>query len=216
MITKNVILMGMPGVGKGTVATILKDKGLLSHLSTGNIFRSEIKNKTELGMKVQEIVSTGGYVPDEITNAIVKNALDKMNEEGVKFILDGYPRTIEQAKYLSDTYGEDNFIVVELRVSRETVIERLSGRRMCSSCGASFHVMFKAPQVEGKCDECGSNLIQRKDDIPEAINHRLDIYNEQTQPLLDYYSSNGSLQVIEAYEAPEQVAEKVLNVITNN
>ncbi|VEU70966.1 adenylate kinase family protein [Mycoplasmopsis glycophila] len=215
MINKNVIIMGMPGAGKGTVAGILKQNGTLTHLSTGEIFRSEIKNKTELGLKVQEYVTSGGYVPDEITNQIVKNAITKFIEKGERFILDGYPRTLAQAEFLRDTFG-DNFIVIELKVSKEVVLERLGGRRTCPTCQTGYHVLFKKPQVENKCDLDSSELFIREDDKAEKITNRLEIYEEQTKPLLDFYKSQNALVTVEALEAPNKVAEKVLEIIQKN
>lgn len=215
MIKTNVIFMGQPGVGKGTVAAIIAEKSNLKHVSTGSIFREQIANKTELGKKVESIVTSGGYVPDDITNAIVKEAALKLNSEGKYFILDGYPRTIAQAKFLSSINGLD-FVVVELTVDKEVILERLGGRRSCPSCQAGYHVKFKPSSDNVTCDNCGTDLITRKDDAPEAIIKRLDIYNSQTQPLIDYYKAKGTMHTFDASESPEKVAEKVLNLLEKN
>ncbi|QGZ97457.1 adenylate kinase [Mycoplasma sp. NEAQ87857] len=215
MIEKNIIFMGQPGAGKGTVASILTSETDLYHLSTGNIFRQEISNQTPLGLQVKEIVSTGGYVPDDITNAIVKNAITKLNQENKHFILDGYPRTIDQAKFLKslDNY---NFLVIELRVDQDAVIERLSGRRTCPACNEGYHIKFKPPVVSGKCDKDNSDLILREDDSPERVIHRLNVYKEQTAPLLNYYQNNNELIIVDASDTPQNVAKKVLEIIQNN
>ncbi|SYV96673.1 Adenylate kinase [Mycoplasmopsis edwardii] len=212
MINKNLIFMGEPGAGKGTVAEIISNKTNLVHLSTGNIFRNEIKNETELGKKVQYYVNSGGYVPDEVTNEIVLNAIQKLKAENKYFILDGYPRTIAQAEFLN-SLKEFSFKVIQLSVPHDVIIERLSGRRLCSKCGTGYHVKFKQPKVEGICDLDQTPLIQREDDNPEKIKNRLKIYQEQTQPLLDYYAKKGELITITALENPDIVAEKVLEKI---
>ncbi|QKT05647.1 nucleoside monophosphate kinase [Mycoplasma sp. OR1901] len=212
MITKNLIFMGQPGAGKGTVAELITKQTNLVHLSTGNIFRSEIKNKTPLGLKVQEYVNSGGYVPDEITNEIVFNAINKLKNEGKYFILDGYPRTVQQAEFLKSLDGFE-FNVVEIRVSQEVVLERLGGRRTCSVCGTGYHVKFKPSKVPGKCDLEGADLIIRNDDTEEKIVNRLKIYEEQTKPLLDYYKGLNELKVVDGSPSPEEVTKKVLGIL---
>ncbi|WP_426461482.1 adenylate kinase family protein [Mycoplasma hafezii] len=215
MINKNIIFMGMPGAGKGTVASIIKEQGNLKHLSTGEVFRNEIKNQTELGKKVQEFVTTGGYVPDEITNQIVANAIDKMVAEKQRFILDGYPRTLAQVEFLADKYG-DKFIAIELKVSEKEVLERLGGRRMCPTCQAGYHVKFKQPKQEGVCDNDGTQLLVRADDEAAKIVKRLEIYKKETEPLLNFYQKAGNLFIVDATDTPENVAKKVLEIINNN
>ncbi|MCU4706386.1 adenylate kinase family protein [Mycoplasma sp. CSL7503-lung] len=212
MITKNLIFMGQPGAGKGTVAELITKETNLVHLSTGNIFRTEIKNKTTLGLKVQEYVNSGGYVPDEITNEIVFNAISKLKNEGKYFILDGYPRTVQQAEYLK-SLKEFEFDVVEIRVTQDVVLERLGGRRTCSKCGTGYHIKFKPSKVAGKCDLDGADLIIRNDDTEEKIVNRLKIYQEQTKPLLDYYIGMNELKVVDGSLTPEQVAKKVLGIL---
>ncbi|EIE40836.1 adenylate kinase [Mycoplasmopsis canis UF31] len=212
MIKTNLIFMGEPGAGKGTVAGIIAQETNLIHLSTGNIFRNEIKNKTELGKKVEFYVHSGGYVPDEVTNEIVLNAITKLKNEGKYFILDGFPRTIAQAEFLRNQKDFD-FKTIQLTVPHEVIIERLSGRRMCSQCGAGYHVKFQPSKIEGVCDIDGSALITREDDNPEKIKNRLKIYQEQTQPLLKYYEEKDELISIVALEDPNTVAKKVLEKI---
>ncbi|AKF41307.1 adenylate kinase [Mycoplasmopsis canis] len=212
MIKTNLIFMGEPGAGKGTVAGIIAQETNLIHLSTGNIFRNEIKNKTELGKKVEFYVHSGGYVPDEVTNEIVLNAITKLKNEGKYFILDGFPRTIAQAEFLRNQKDFD-FKTIQLTVPHEVIIERLSGRRMCSQCGAGYHIKFQPSKIEGVCDIDGSSLITREDDNPEKIKNRLKIYQEQTQPLLKYYEEKDELISIVALEDPNTVAKKVLEKI---
>lgn len=208
----NLIFLGAPGVGKGTVASIIANLTDLEHVSTGNIFRNEIKKKTELGLKVQEIVTTGGYVPDEITNRIVKNKIDETIKTNTKIILDGFPRTIDQAKFL-ETIENFDYKVVELYAPESVILERLSGRRTCSKCSTGYHVKFKPSSKGDKCENCGGDLEQRKDDQPSSIIKRLEIYNEQTNPLIDYFKNANRLIVVEAIDAPENVADSVLKKI---
>lgn len=213
MIKTNLILMGVPGVGKGTVALLISSQSNMIHVSTGDIFRSEIAQKSELGLKVKSIVTTGGYVPDEITNAIVKKRIDELVAQKKFFILDGYPRTIAQAQFLDSLNLP--FQVVELDAPEEIILERLSGRRTCNVCKSSFHVKFKPSSKDQLCDkvDCKGILIQRPDDQPEAISKRLAIYKEQTEPLLNFYDQSSRLINIEAIEMPEKVAQKVLKIL---
>ncbi|TDV24337.1 adenylate kinase [Mycoplasmopsis mustelae] len=208
MITKNLILMGKPGAGKGTVAEIIAKEANLVHLSTGFIFRNEIQNKTELGQKVEFYVNSGGYVPDEITNEIVKNAILKLKNEKKLFILDGYPRTISQAKFLKQL-PEFQFQVIQLTVSDEVILERLSGRRSCKKFGHGYHIKFNPSKIKGICDIDGSELMVRTDDKPEKIINRLNIYNQQTQPLLNYYKNNNELIILNGEQSPKEVAKKI-------
>ena len=180
----NLVFLGPPGAGKGTIAKVAKEALGVPHISTGDLFRANIKNETELGKRVKEILASGGLVPDEITIKMVENRLSESDcEKG--YILDGFPRTIPQAEALSKMSNVEG--VINFVLSEEEIIKRLSGRRMCPSTGRTYHILFNPPKVEGLDDETGEPLIQRDDDKPEAIRHRLELYNEATAPLIDYY-----------------------------
>ena len=182
----NLVFLGPPGAGKGTIAKVAKEALGVPHISTGDLFRANIKNETELGKRVKEILASGGLVPDEITIKMVENRLSESDcEKG--YILDGFPRTIPQAEALSKMSNVEG--VINFVLSEEEIIKRLSGRRMCPSTGRTYHIFFNPPKVEGIDDETGEPLIQRDDDKPEAIRHRLELYNEATAPLIDYYKA---------------------------
>ena len=182
----NLVFLGPPGAGKGTIAKVAKEALGVPHISTGDLFRANIKNETELGKRVKEILASGGLVPDEITIKMVENRLSESDcEKG--YILDGFPRTIPQAEALSKMSNVEG--VINFVLSEEEIIKRLSGRRMCPSTGRTYHILFNPPKVEGIDDETGEPLIQRDDDKPEAIRHRLELDNEATAPLIDYYKA---------------------------
>ena len=182
----NLVFLGPPGAGKGTIAKVAKEALGVPHISTGDLFRANIKNETELGKRVKEILASGGLVPDEITIKMVENRLSESDcEKG--YILDGFPRTIPQAEALSKMSNVEG--VINFVLSEEEIIKRLSGRRMCPSTGRTYHILFNPPKVEGLDDVTGEPLIQRDDDKPEAIRHRHELYNEATAPLIDYYKA---------------------------
>jgi len=190
-------MLGAPGSGKGTIGAEICNKYNLSHLATGDIFRDEIKNQTELGKKAEEYISQGTLVPDEVTIAMVEGKLDKL--DGV--LLDGFPRTIDQAEALKsylNSKGKKLTAVIDLQVPDEDLVKRTSSRVICSNkdCGASFNTIFMPPKVEGICDKCGSPLIKRKDDNPDTIRDRLGVYHKNTEPLIDYYKKEGLLEEI--------------------
>lgn len=212
MIKTNLIFMGAPGAGKGTVAGIISQETNLVHLSTGNIFRNEIKNQTELGKQVEYYVNSGGYVPDEVTNNIVLNAINNLKNQGKYFILDGYPRTKEQAEFLKNQTGF-TFKIIKLNVPNKVIIERLSGRRLCKLCGTSYHVKFQPPKTPGICDLDQNELFTREDDSEQKIATRLKVYQEQTKPLLDFYETQANFISIDAVDSPKEVSEKVLEKI---
>ena len=193
-----IIMLGAPGTGKGTIGNELCKKYNLVHLATGDIFRDEIKRETELGKKANEYISKGNLVPDEITIAMVEGKLDMLEN----VLLDGFPRTIPQAEALDKYLKERNkkiTAVINLKVPDEDIIKRTSSRVICSNkeCGASFNTIFMPPKVEGICDVCGSPLIKRKDDEPETIKERLNVYYKNTEPLIEYYTKAGLLEGID-------------------
>lgn len=195
----NLILMGLPGAGKGTQAEqIVEDYGI-PHISTGDMFRSAIKNETELGLKAKSFMDAGSLVPDEVTIGIVRERLSQ--EDCVKgFLLDGFPRTIAQAEALEEilsTLGRELDYVLNIHVPEELLLERLTGRRVSPTSGKTYHVIYNPPKVEGKCDVDGSDLIQRDDDKPETVKTRLEVNQQQAQPLIDFYESKGYLKHID-------------------
>ena len=202
----NLVFLGPPGAGKGTIASKAKEFYAIPHISTGDLFRDNIKNETELGKQVKAILAGGNLVPDSVTIAMVENRLkDKDTEKG--FILDGFPRTIPQADALAEMTKLD--AVINFQLDRESIIKRLSGRRMCKSTGRIYHILYTPPLVEGKDDETGEDLIQRDDDKPEAILNRLDVYEAQTEPLINYYREKGLIVDIDASLSPSEVAEEL-------
>ena len=206
----NIVLLGPPGAGKGTVAAILKNELGVPHISTGDIFRENIKNKTELGRKVEAILASGSLVPDEVTIEMVKDRLSK-DDTANGYILDGFPRTIAQAEALEDIDTID--FVLNFVLSTEEIISRLSGRRLCKSTGRIYHIKSNPPKVEGIDDETGEPLIQRDDDKPEAIKHRLEVYQEQTAPLIEYYTKKGNLLDVDSAPAPRTIVDSILKAV---
>ncbi|WP_018249336.1 adenylate kinase [Orenia marismortui] len=207
----NLILLGPPGAGKGTQAVRIEETYQIPHISTGDIFRKAIKDKTELGKKAKEYIDQGQLVPDTVTNGIVRERLSNEDcKEG--FILDGFPRTVNQADALSSILEELNLslnAVINIRVSDEEVINRLSGRRICKSCGASFHIKFNPPAKPGECDECGGDLYQREDDNPQTIKERLNVYSKKTSPLINYYEERKLLKTINGEQGLDEVFEEI-------
>lgn len=192
------ILLGAPGAGKGTQAEKIVDKFGIPAISTGNILRAAVKDGTEMGLKAKSFMDAGQLVPDEVVIGIIKDRLkEKDCENG--FILDGFPRTIPQAQALEDA-GIEIDKVVDIEVPDEKITKRMSGRRVCAKCANSYHLEYKKPQVEGVCDACGGELIQRKDDAPETVQARLVEYHEMTEPLKDFYQNLGKLVIVEGQE----------------
>ena len=194
------ILVGPPGTGKGTQAVFLAAHFAIPHISTGDIFRLNIKGETDLGKLAKSYMDAGNLVPDSVTNSMLKDRLthsDAFNG----FLLDGYPRNVGQAEFLSEVLDEKAIAldaVLELSIPNEEIIKRLSGRRTCRSCGASSHVIFDKPRVDGVCDNCSGELYQREDDKEEVVANRLKVYGEQTEPIIQFYRNLGLLKVINA------------------
>ena len=209
----NIILFGAPGAGKGTQAVELVNKYKLTHISTGEMFREAIKNQTAMGQLANSYISKGNLVPDEVTVGLVK---ERLAQEDCKngFILDGFPRTLPQAECLDEICKELNIkidYVIDIEVSAQDVIERLSARRVCRSCGASFHLIFNKPTVDGVCDLCGGELYTRKDDNKESVAVRINTYQEQTSQLIDYYKKKGILLEINGQQKINDVTNEIVN-----
>ena len=194
-----IVMLGAPGAGKGTQAKMIAEKYGIPHVSTGDIFRANIKNGTELGKQAKEYMDKGQLVPDELT---VKILLDRVAQEDCKngYVLDGFPRTIPQAEVLDKALtelGDHIDYAIDVNVPDENIIKRMSGRRACLTCGATYHIEHVPPKKEGICDACGNELVLRDDDKPETVKNRLDVYHKQTQPLIDYYTEKNILKTVD-------------------
>jgi adenylate kinase len=194
----NLILLGAPGAGKGTQAEVICSKLSIPAISTGNMIRAALKSGSELGKKVQSFMDAGELVPDDVVIAIIRERLAEPDCAG-GFVLDGFPRTIAQAEAL-DKMGVKIDRVIDIDVSDDRIIARMSGRRVCEKCGASYHLLYKKPKQEGVCDVCAGTLVQRKDDHPDTVAQRLRVYHEQTEPLKEYYAKQNKLRVVEGQE----------------
>ncbi|WP_285734485.1 adenylate kinase [Nocardiopsis sp. ATB16-24] len=204
------VLVGPPGAGKGTQAQILASELSVPKVSTGDIFRANVSGGTELGTRAKEYMDRGDLVPDEVTNAMVKDRLSK-EDAAAGFLLDGFPRNVPQAETLKGMLAELDTgldVVLELRVDEEEVVKRLSGRRSCPECGRVYHVEYDPPKVEGRCDNEGAELYQREDDREETVRHRLKVYREQTAPLVEFYEAEGLLATIAATGPVEEVTAR--------
>lgn len=211
-----IIMLGAPGAGKGTQAKMLADKYEIPHISTGDIFRANIKNETELGKKAKEYMDKGLLVPDELTCNLV---VDRIQQEDCKkgYILDGFPRTIPQAEALDKALTELNDKIdyaINVEVPDENIVGRMSGRRACVGCGATYHIVYNPTKEEGICDRCGKELILRDDDKPETVKNRLNVYHEQTQPLIDFYSAKGVLKSVDGTVDMKDVFEAIVNILS--
>ena len=209
------IMVGAPGAGKGTQAKKLSAKYNIPHISTGDIFRANIKNGTELGIKAKTYMEQGLLVPDEL---VVDLVVDRLSQEDCVegCILDGFPRTIPQAEALDKALVELNQkldYAINIDVPDENIVHRMAGRRACIRCGATYHVEFAPPKVEDTCDACGNNLVLRYDDTPETVQKRLDIYHEQTQPLIDYYTDKGIIKTFDGTADIEDVFKAIVEVL---
>ncbi|WAA09412.1 adenylate kinase [Fervidibacillus albus] len=213
----NLILMGLPGAGKGTQAEKIVEKYGIPHISTGDMFRQAIKEETELGLKAKSYMDKGELVPDEVTIGIVRERLSKDDCEN-GFLLDGFPRTISQAEALEQMLNELNKQIdscIHIEVDQEILMERLTGRRICKSCGATYHLVFNPPQQSGVCDKCGGELYQRADDNAETVQNRLEVNMKQIQPLLDFYDQRGRLRTVDGKQDIREVFSDIETILSN-
>lgn len=214
----NLILMGLPGAGKGTQAERIIDAYGIPHISTGDMFRDAMKNETELGLLAKSFIDKGELVPDEVTNGIVKDRLSQ-DDTDKGFLLDGFPRTLAQAEELDTILEElgkkvDN--VLNIHVESDVLVDRLAGRFICKDCGATYHKLFNPPKVEGTCDRCGGhNFYQRKDDKPETVKNRLAVNIKNSEPILEYYNSLGVMSTIDGNRDIQDVFVDIEKIIGN-
>ena len=209
------ILVGPPGAGKGTQAVHLAAHYKIPHISTGDIFRANLKNGTELCKQAQTFMDRGELVPDSVTNEMVRDRLGN-NDVANGFLLDGFPRNTNQAQVLDQILVEKKMpldAVLELKIDNAEIVKRLSGRRTCRGCGASSHVVFEKPKVAGVCDKCQGELYQREDDKEEVVTRRLEIYNDQTAPIVEFYNSTGQLKIISALGDVAEITKKAISIL---
>lgn len=211
----NIILLGAPGAGKGTQGNILSEKFRIPQISTGDILRANVRSKTQLGLKAKEYMDKGALVPDDI---VVGMVVDRINEEDARsgFILDGFPRNINQAEVLEKTLssmGKSIDSVIGIEVDRKELVRRLSGRRVCRKCGASYHTIFNPPVNIGMCDKCGSEIYQRDDDKEDTIEARLKVYEQETFPLVEYYSRKGLYRAVDGKGSVDQITMTIVGAI---
>ena len=210
-----IVMLGAPGAGKGTQAKMIAEKYGIPHVSTGDIFRANIKNGTELGKEAKQYMDQGKLVPDELT---VKILLDRVAQDDCKngYVLDGFPRTIPQANVLDEALtklGDRIDYAVNVDVPDDNIINRIGGRRACVACGATYHIVYNAPKTEGICDNCGKELIIRDDDQPETVKNRLKVYHEQTQPLIDFYEGKGVLKSVDGTADMKDVFAAIVEIL---
>ncbi|MCP1102926.1 adenylate kinase [Aequitasia blattaphilus] len=210
-----IIMLGAPGAGKGTQAIKISEKYKIPHISTGDIFRANIKNGTPLGEKAKTYMDQGLLVPDEL---VVELVVDRIQNEDCEkgYVLDGFPRTIPQAEALTkalEAVGQKIDFAIDVEVPDENIVRRMSGRRACVDCGATYHLVYAAPKKEGICDQCEGSLILREDDKPETVSKRLSVYHEQTQPLIDYYSNAGALKSVDGTIDIEDVFQAIVEIL---
>lgn len=210
-----IIMLGAPGAGKGTQAKKIAAKYEIPHISTGDIFRANIKEGTELGKKAKTYMDQGLLVPDEL---VVDLVVDRVNQEDCKngYVLDGFPRTIPQAEALDKALaelGQKMDYAIDVDVPDENIVNRMSGRRACLKCGATYHIVYAAPKKENICDTCGEALVLRDDDKPETVSKRLKVYHEQTQPLIDYYTKQGVLKTVDGTCALDEVFKAIVEIL---
>lgn len=210
-----IIMLGAPGAGKGTQAKMISAKYGIPHISTGDIFRANIKNQTELGKKAKSYMDQGQLVPDELVVDLVADRI--VQDDCAKgFVLDGFPRTIPQAEALDAALVSMNTKIdyaIDVEVPDGNIIERMGGRRACVGCGATYHIVYNSTKVEGVCDACGANLILRDDDKPETVKERLSVYHTQTQPLIDFYEAKGCLKAVDGTQAIEAIFDQITKIL---
>lgn len=211
----NIVMLGAPGAGKGTIAKKLEEKYHLPHVSTGDLFRENIKNNTSLGQEAKSYMDKGALVPDNVT---INMLLDRISKDDCKngFILDGFPRNLAQADGLKEALAKKSDkidLAILMDAKDEDIVKRLSGRRVCETCGAPYHIETLKPKVDGICDKCGGKLIQRKDDTPEVIKDRLKVYHEQTQVLIEYYDKAGILLTMNGFDSIDNILLQLEKVI---
>lgn len=209
---KTIVFIGPPGAGKGTQSALLSERLSFVQISTGDLLREAVKNNTPLGVKAKHYMEQGNLVPDELIIAMIDEKLQQL--EGKNIILDGFPRTVNQAKALDDLLPKRNRkldTVILFQIGDEEVVKRLSGRRVCQNCGAVYHIVYNPPKKEGVCDKCGGNLIQREDDKEEVIRKRLEVYHSQTAALIDYYKDN--ILPIDATADKEYIYNKIVSML---
>ncbi len=209
------VMLGAPGAGKGTQAKMIAAKYGIPHISTGDIFRANLKEGTELGKKAKEYMDKGQLVPDSLTLELI---MDRFNNADCAngYVLDGFPRTIPQAEALTEALtkkGEQIDYAIDVDVPDEEIVKRMSGRRACLTCGATYHLVFNAPINEGKCDVCGADLVQRDDDKPETVLNRLTVYHAKTQPLIDYFNSFGKLKSVDGTQDLNKVFKDIVDIL---
>lgn len=210
-----IIMLGAPGAGKGTQAKKIAEKYSIPHISTGDIFRANIKEGTELGKKAKEYMDKGALVPDELVCDLV---VDRISQDDAKngYVLDGFPRTIPQAEALDAALSKINEKVdyaIDVDVPDDNIINRMSGRRACVACGGTYHIVFNPTKTEGVCDACGGQLILRDDDKPETVQNRLKVYHEQTQPLIDYYTKKNILKSVDGTQDMSKVFDSIVAIL---
>lgn len=210
-----IVMLGAPGAGKGTQADMITKKYGIPHISTGDIFRTNIKNGTELGKKAKGYMDAGKLVPDSL---VVDLVIDRIHQEDCSrgYVLDGFPRTIPQAEALDKALAADHDkldVAIDVEVPDEDIVKRMSGRRACLKCGATYHIVYNAPKTEGKCDNCGSDLVQREDDKPETVLNRLSVYHKETQPLIDYYNKENLLKTVDGTKDLNDVFTDIIAII---
>ena len=211
----NLLIIGAPGAGKGTMSDLLINTYHLVHVSTGDMLRAAVKAGTPVGLKAQEYMNKGALVPDEVIHDII---VERLSQDDIKsgFLFDGYPRTIAQAQDLDLILKEIGLkidAVINLNIEDDELIKRITGRRLCPTCGEIFNIYYKAPAKEGVCDKCAGTLVQRKDDHPDTVNARLEVYHKETEPLKDYYEKQGKLSIVEGQDTIESTTALILKAI---